>query len=245
MLDFIRLCLSPINLAFTIMLGGVVSYWVLFLIGAVGLDLFDADVDLDADAHVDLDVHVDADVHVDTDLDLDAGAHGDVDTDVHTHVGGSTLLVSVLRFCNVGDVPIMVLVSALVTSMWAVSILSTYYFNPDLSWLRAALWLIPNLIVSLFVTKFLIWPARYVFRQGNLGIEAPTQIVGKTCIITTSAVTDRFGQAQIEQEGAPITLNVRCREGSKPLKRGDEALVLDLVEEKGTYIVVPFDLEVK
>jgi len=249
MLEFISICLHPINLAFTIMLGGVVLYWALFLFGAVGLDLFDADLDLDVDADVDLALDLDVDANVDLDVDVITGTDLDVDADADVDSsdfsgGRSGMLVSVLRFFDVGDVPVMVLVSALVASMWAVSVLSSHYFNSQLTWLIAVMVFIPNLVVSLLITKLLTWPARYVFQKGNLGIEAPTRIVGRRCVITTSSVTDRFGQAEIEQEGAPITLNVRCRKGGKPLKRGDEALILELVEDRGTYIVVPFDLEV-
>ena len=81
--------------------------------------------------------------------------------------------------------------------------------------------------------------------NSNSGIAKPTKIVGRRCLVTTSGVSETFGQAEIEQENAaPITLNVRCRPGRRPLKKGDEALILELIEDNGTYIVVPFDLEV-
>ena len=90
-------------------------------------------------------------------------------------------------------------------------------------------------------------PAAAVFKRANAGIEKRTKIVGRTCYVTTSRVTANSGQAEIRLDNAaPITLNVRCPRESdrRPLQKGDEALILEQVEDKGTYIVVPFDLEV-
>ncbi len=221
----------------------------MFFVGMVGLDVFDdLDLDLDGDIEVnldvDLDVDADLDVDVDADIDtdLDAGADGEAETS-----GRSGWFVSLLKFMDVGDVPLMVLLTALVGSIWAVSILSSYYFNKDHLWLTAVMLFVPDFIVSLFITKVMTFPAGYIFKKTNSGIEKHTKIVGRTCTVTTSKVTASSGQAEIRvDDAAPITLNVRCRRGSdrKPLKKGDEALILELVEDKGTYIVVPFDLEV-
>ena len=233
MFEFLQLCFSPINIIFTTLLGGVFLYWTMFLVGAVGLDLFDIDAD------VDVNVDVDADVGAPDVGSAHGGGH-----DAHLHGHGSSGFVSVLRFFNVGDVPLMILVSALVGTMWAVSILSCHYFNPQKSLLGAILWFVPNLLISLLFTKIVTSPFRYLFGKANLGIQAPTRIVGKTCVITTSEVTPKFGQARIEQEGAPITLNVRCS-ADVTLHKGDEAVVTEHDTDTDTYFVYPFDLEVK
>ena len=94
------------------------------------------------------------------------------------------------------------------------------------------------------LTKAVTSPFRYLFGKANSGIAAPIRIVGKTCVITTSEVTPRFGQAQMEQEGAPITLNVRCRADVR-LGKGDEAVITEHDTDTDTYFVYPFDLEVK
>ena len=257
MIEFIQLCFAPVNLLFTLLLLCAMGYWAMFFVGAVGLDILDdLDVDLDSDVDLDLDLDVDADIDLDVDagVDLDADVDGDLDADVDTevdadsevHTGGrSSMFISLLKFLDVGDVPLMVLLTALVASNWAVAILCSYYFNPAGSILVAVLFFIPDFLVSLLLTKIVTTPARYLFKNTSMGIEKPTKILGKTCTVTTSNVTEKFGQAEIRlDDAAPITLNVRCLEGRKPLSKGDEALILELVEDKGTYIVVPFDLEV-
>ena len=255
MLEFIQLCFAPVTVVFTLLMGCVIAYWTMFVVGFVGIDLFDdidldldgdLDLDLDIDADVDFDADADADFDADADADLDTDVDGDVDTEAATS-SRSSWFVSLLKFMNLGDVPLMVLLSAFITSMWAMSILSSHYFNPALSLFVALLWLIPDFLVSTLLTKVLTMPAAAVFKKANSGAEKRTKILGRTCYVTTSQVTENSGQAEIRlDDAAPITLNVRCRSGCNrgPLKKGDEALILEQVEDKGTYIVVPFDLEV-
>lgn len=255
MIEFIQLCFAPVNLLFTLLLLCAMSYWAMFFIGAVGLDILD-DLDVDLDSDVDLDLDIDAEIDIELDANVDAGVDvngeldaevdGEVDADSEVSSGGrSSMFISLLKFLDVGDVPLMVLLTALVASNWAVAILCSYYFNPAGSMLVALLWFIPDFLVSLLLTKIVTTPARYLFKNTSMGIEKPTKILGKTCTVTTSNVTEKFGQAEIRlDDAAPITLNVRCLEGRKPLNKGDEALILEMVEDKGTYIVVPFDLEV-
>lgn len=238
MLEFLSLCVAPVNLFFTVLLIGVMFYWAMFLSGAVGLDLFEGDVDLDVDVPADVDLDVDVDVGADVDVDGDLDASMDV---VGKAFGG---VISLLRLIGVGDVPVMVLISAVIGSLWAVSILSSHYLNPDLRWFIAIVWFLPNLIVAIVLTRFITWPASYIFKRSNVGIAQPTKILGRRCTITTSTVTESFGQAEFDQDGAPVTLNVRSQANAGPLKKGDEAIVLDFVSDKGIYIVVPFNLEV-
>ena len=45
---------NPANLLATVLLGGVLLYWLLVIFGAVGMDAFEIDLDLDADGDFDL-----------------------------------------------------------------------------------------------------------------------------------------------------------------------------------------------
>jgi hypothetical protein len=63
-------------------------------------------------------------------------------------------------------------------------------------------------------------------------------VVGRSCIIKTSEVTETFGQAEAEDDsGNPLLLHVRVSEGQKPLVKGDRALVVDTLDEAQTYLV--------
>ncbi|MEZ6099444.1 MAG: DUF1449 family protein [Pirellulaceae bacterium] len=253
MWEFIQHCVAPVNLPFTILLGASFAYWVLFLLGAVGLDFLDSHVDV-PDGHVDL--HLDAHLHHELpDVfpgdggGMDGHFHGDMVDHVDGHLSGhadggehafGSYVVSFLRFFNVAEVPLMIWATALISTMWAVSILGNYYLNPGLGTGLALLLIVPNVVVALIVTKVVTTPLGYVFRKARQGVELPARIVGKTCTITSSTVTTAFGQGQMARVGAPLTLNVRAREGTE-LCKGDQALVVEHDEEKNIYWVVPFE----
>jgi hypothetical protein len=98
-------------------------------------------------------------------------------------------------------------------------------------------WLLANGVVSLFVTKFLTTPLKPLMRKLKEG-EKHRPVVGRSCIIKTSEVTETFGQAEAEDDsGNPLLLHVRVSEGQKPLVKGDRALVVDTLDEAQTYLV--------
>ncbi|MCA9216661.1 MAG: DUF1449 family protein [Planctomycetales bacterium] len=242
--EFLRVCFIAVNVPFTVMLGAVFIYWIMFIVGAVGLDSFDIDMDmdLDTDLDLDLDVDVDADLDLDVDADIDVDANADVSAGGGT--GGGSIWISLLRFFNVGDVPLMILVSTLTFSCWSLGIMSNHYFNPELSTTRSLLLLTPILVLGLLATKVLTAPVRTLFKHVNAGTELPIQMVGKTCIVTTGEVTPTFGQAKLVRDGPPVTINVRCG-ADCTLKKGDEAVIAEHNKDKNTYTVVPFNLEMK
>lgn len=223
--EFLELCFSSVNLPFTVLLLLVFAYWILLLVGAVGLDTFDFDFDLD------------------TDFEMGGGDPTDLDPDFEPG-SGSGALFGFLKFFNVGDVPLMVLLSFVAFNLWAISLLTSHYLNPSLSPWVALMWFVPNLLFSLFAAKFFTMPLKHVFSRMKSGIAAPTKIVGQTCVVITSEATPKSGQAMIAQQGSPLKLNVRTKEGVT-LTKDDEALVVARNEDDGTYVIVPFDLEIK
>ncbi len=227
-MDFLLECVRPVNLPFTILLFLAFVYWLFFLLGAVGLDLFDIGADT---GDVDIDAPIDPDIPTD---------------DVPVDTGGA--FMAFLGYFNFGDVPLTILLSVLVFNLWAGSLLGNYYLDDFLvGWspfLISVLWLVPNMIIGLFLTKFVTYPFKALFRDLKSGVAAPVKIVGQTCIITTSEATPEFGRAEVRQEGSPITINVRTK-GKVFLTRGDEAMVVARSKDPDAYLVVPFHPEIK
>ena len=229
-MEFLQHCFAPATMPFSVLMGFVLAYWALCILGGIGMDSLDIDLDA-ADLDVDFDVDVDVDVDIDADLDVDGVGSG----------GGTSIFVAMLKMMNVGEVPLMVVVSVLITSMWACSLVLNSSFNPASKFGLTMLLLIPNWIISLFATKLLTAPFRAVFKRANRGIAKPTKIIGRTCRITTQKVTTSFGQAELcheEEDATQITLNVRSRSGEQ-LGKGDEVLVVEHDDESNTYFVVP------
>ena len=239
MLEIFTEAVSLYTLPFTVLLGICILYWLLVSVGL--LDMDGHGVDLGHDVHVGSDIHVGADVDVQG-AELDAGH--DIDSaDAHhepmqMHHGPDAAhgaLRSLLQFLNFGEVPAMIVVSIMSLSAWTCSMIANHYFNSG-SLLRAAVLLIPNVVLTVILTKLLSTPLKKLFSTLNREFEEHKPVIGRTCTIITSEVTDKFGQAQIETSGSPIIINVRTY-GDIVLTRGETALVIKEDKENQLFTV--------
>ena len=105
MFEFFYEVLRPVNLPFTALLGMVVFYWLLVLLGA-----------LDFNSEPSIDLAHGHDLHVD-------GGTGGHDMDHGSHFDGHDVggFKSLLQFLNFGNVPSMIVISIIVLSMWTIS----------------------------------------------------------------------------------------------------------------------------
>ncbi len=195
------------NFPITVCFVLVVLFWMITVFGIVDSDALEPNLDLDADVDVDAQVH------------------------------GGSIGLGLLRFFNLGEVPLMILLSVLITLVWAGAVALNYYFNPGQSFLVAGGWLFANGVVSLLLTKFLTVPLKPLMRKLKEG-EKHRPVIGRACVIKTSEVTETFGQAEAEDDsGNPLLLHVRVSQGQKSLAKGDRALVVDTLDDAQTYVV--------
>ncbi len=210
--------IRTVNLPYTILLGLVCLYWVLYLVGAMGTDALDF-----------LGVDLDVDVDVDADVDIDAGSHGP-----------GHALASILQFLHVGELPVVLIASILITFMWAFSVLSNYYLGTYAPWF-ALLMFVPILVTGAIATKAVVMPfAPYLkkaFDQSSDRIE----VVGKRVTIISMEATSEYGQAEFITTGSPLLLNVKTREGVT-MAKGEEAIVYEYDKASSTCLVAKFDV---
>ena len=256
MSDLIADSFAWVNLPFTLLLGLVIIHWTIVAMGLIGLDSLDFDLDGNTDVH--LDVHSDLDVHADFQADADAQvdvrAEADVDgnidgdpameggADAHEGnesgmAGGGHILTSLLQFVNADHVPVLIILSVLSVSMWTTSVVANHYLNSGLSGAIALALLVPNVILSLMLTKMITLPLRPLFRTFKEGTARKLILIGKTCIVRTSEVTASFGQAEVIGEEGQILLNVTCQNGDR-IKKGDEVVIVSHTPDRRTYEVV-------
>ncbi|MEM9416461.1 MAG: hypothetical protein AAGA29_13445 [Planctomycetota bacterium] len=210
MAEFLQAIMTPVNFALTVLMGCLVLYWLVVMIGMADLDFLDLDLDADVDA--------DADVG-------SGGGHG---------------FASFLKFLNVGEVPIMILLSVFVAFLWLIGVLTKMWFG-DWSLLVNLIALIPMAIVGLLLTKILTHPLRRLFEQLERDANAgKVDVMGQRCKVISATVDERHGQAEIETGGSPLKISIKLPAGSEPLKRGDEVVVVTERDEKGVYTVRGF-----
>jgi len=171
---------------------------------------------------------------LDFDLDMDA------EPDLTSGLGIGFLA---LRFLNIGRVPIMIWVSVFTVTYWLVSVLmDRLAYSPENRETLAyvAQYIVANLAIALGLTKLFTHPLRDKFEAKEPNVVE--EVIGRECVITTSEVSESFGQAKYETEAAPLMLNVRTR--GKPLAKGDVAVIVDHDAEENVYFVTKAKSEV-
>ncbi len=165
-------------------------------------------------------------------LSFDLNVDGEADLSEAVGLG-----VVVLRFLNIGSVPLALWGSVLAIVWWMVSMLLDRLVDPNElreTGVYVTQWSIRNFAIALVLTKAITQPLR-----GKFDTEEPTtaaDLIGQSCRIITSQVTDRSGQAEGATEAAPLKLNVRTRE-TTALSREDQAVIVDFDPERNIYYV--------
>ena len=164
----------------------------------------------------------------------------DFDLDFGADAGFSLTSIGLipLRFLNIGSVPLMLWLSIFALGFWSPSMLVDYsrWFGAtwsDTEGSRIAQTVALNTAIGLLVAKLLTQPLRGKFDQ--VGQESGEALVGRACVITTSEVTEKFGQAKFETDGAPLLLNVRAAE--QTLTKNDWAEIVGFESEQNIYLV--------
>lgn len=219
---------------YTVLLGASLVYWVFVVIGAVSLDSHHADgggLDLDGDGIPDHVEHADGADGADGD-----GADGG---DAHHHGGG---LAGMLAALKLRSAPATVVLSVLVLFSWLLTIIGLQLLS---SVLPAALMgavklvlLVLAPLLALFPTSLAVRPLAKIFAPPRA--VASRDLVGKLCTIRTGTVTDKFGEATLDDGGAGLVVRVRVESGEK-LGRGQQAVILGYDNEKHEYTVAPMD----
>lgn len=219
------------TVVFTIVLVIVLMYWVFVLLGALDLDLFGGDVDVDVSGAakgigelVTGGAKGGAEAFHTGDGGADAGADADAD-------GGGGLWHGL----GLGDVPVTISVSLIVMLCWCGSLLAMHYVAGTAGWQRAIV-LIATIVIALPIAALLVRPLAPVFAVKEA--KSNTDYVGHGCTVTTGSVDDRFGQATVEDGGTVLVIQVRCDARGK-LGRGDKALIIEFDRARQAYVIEP------
>ena len=256
-METISLLFNQANVLPTLAMLVIVAYWLLMIVGVVGMDTLDFDVDVDPGLDIDLDpgldldldpgldVGADLDVDVAPELEVEAGGNvldvGGADVDLDGGGGSSSAGNSPLRvlfeFLYMSDVPIVIIATALMFGYWISNVTLNLFFNPSHSFVVSLLWIIPNSIVALLIARVIVIPAAAIGRKSDPEDFSRSQLLGHTGIVTTNQVTEKFGQMEVKPDNEPeITLNIRVAAGQR-LTKGDTAKIISYNNEDGIFLV--------
>ena len=208
---------SVVNIIPTIFLMFVVAYWLLVILGALDISSFDFDVDIDAD------------VDIDFDADAEAAATGEISVSWFNNV---------LSFFNIDKVPLMIFLTFWIIPMWLISIMTNHTFGNHY-FLLSLVFLIPNLIVSLFIAKPITVPFIKIFKYLDEDTESSQVLLGAVGTVIVGANDSKMGQGDVNIKGSNYRLNIKTKRGD--IKRGEKMLVVNYIKELKHYIVEPYE----
>jgi hypothetical protein len=145
-----------------------------------------------------------------------------------------------LEFLNIGDLPFMLVMSIFSLSFWTGSMIISILPFVSEGWVNAVL-LIPNIIVSIFITKAVTHPLKGVFKGVMKDTDNEKKIEGQLCTLISDLTYGRLGQAEIDRLGSSILINVKIEDEEDILLKGDKAIVLNKDLDKDYYIIKKFE----
>jgi hypothetical protein len=192
----------------TIPFGLVLVYWLMVIIGALDLDLFD---------------------------------FGGGDNGLASSESGG--LSGFLASTGLTGVPSTVALSLPILWGWLFTTLGSELLR---QFVTEGVWYIVGglvlILVSLFlavlVSALLIRPLRRLFPSDE-GMSR-SELIGKLCEIRTMQVNEKYGQAEFDDGGAGLLIQVRAREGNG-LKSGDKALIVEYDDQREAFMIRAYD----
>ena len=212
MTELFQAALSAENIIYTLLLVLVLLYWLSVIAGGLDMNSFDVDLDVDAD------------------LDLD------VDADVDGAGGSSGWLVGILHFFNFGKLPTMVILSFAILFAWMINVLLNHYLGGG-SLIFALMLMLPNLLISLLLTKVITIPLIPIFQQLNTP-EEDVDFVGMLCKLTVSANQTKKGQAEVIHKDRSLLIYVKVdKDDVDVINKGEEALILRPSKDASYFLI--------
>lgn len=173
--------------------------------------------------------------------DMDTVEVGESGSDVANLTSTGFFTGLMLKFGLYG-VPLIIILSLISLIGWVLSYLYTsflhQYFNSGLLYYVFGTGaLIFVLVISMWLTGIIISPIRK--NIANIPKRNAANNLGKIAIVRTLSVTDKHGEAELNDGGAGLILKIRSDTDDSLLKQGDEVVLVEYLEAANTYRVTP------
>jgi len=166
------------------------------------------------------------------DFDMDLDYSGEV-----APVGG---FAGVMIALGLTGLPVTIILSFIILFAWFGTYMASLYL---LSWIDLGIWfwiaatvsIILSLIIAVPITIFMTKPMQQFFNVDYA--TKSNDLLGETCQLITSEVTDRFGEAELHKQGDHFIFQVRSTQNNT-IKKGDDVILLEYDHENNYYLVL-------
>ncbi|MDE4455640.1 hypothetical protein [Psychrobacter sp. DAB_AL62B] len=176
-------------------------------------------------------------------VDMDTVEFGDSGSDTNVSDLSSTGFFTglMLKFGLYG-VPLIIILSLVSLIGWLLSYVYTSFLHQRIDsgilyYLFGTGALVFVLVVSMWLTGIIISPIRKSIAK--IPKRNAANNIGKTAIVRTLSVTDKHGEAELNDGGAGLILKIRRDSDSVelPLKQGDKVVLVEYLNDSGAYRV--------
>lgn len=169
---------------------------------------------------------------------VDLGESGG-DADVST-LSSTGFFTGLMLIFGLYGVPLIIILSLISLIGWLLSYLYTsllhqYFDSGVLYYLFGTGALIFVLVVSMWLTGIIISPIRK--NIAKIPKRNSSNNVGKIAVVRTLSVTDKHGEAELNDGGAGLILKIRSDTNDGLLKQGDRVMLIEYLDEANTYRV--------
>lgn len=179
--------------------------------------------------------------------DMDAVDIGDVgDLGDASDMSSNGFLSGLLLKFGLYGVPLIVILTLISLIGWMLSyvytsLLHQYLNSGILYWLFGTGALLLVLVISMWLTGIIISPIRK--NIAKIPKRDASSNIGKTAIVRTLSVTDKHGEAELNDGGAGLILRIRpdIDEREYSLKQGDKVVLIEYINETNAYTVKPIE----
>jgi hypothetical protein len=227
---------------YTVLLGVALVYWVFVMVGAAHVNLLGdgvADAGLEGVAKGALEGAAKGV--------LEGAAKGVLEGAAAQHMDGGDLgdagggNAGIIASLKLRSAPATVVLSSILLFAWILAMVGMNVAEglvpagAALTIAKVALF-VASPILALLPTSVVVRPLARVFTPPKATTHGA--LVGKLCTIRTGTVTDRFGEATLEDGGAGVVVRVRV-DGSERLRRGDQAVIVGYDADRQEFTVAP------
>ena len=166
---------------------------------------------------------------------------GDADVSNLSSTGFFTGLM--LKFGLYG-VPLIIILSLISLIGWLLSYLYTSFLHQNvdsgiLYYVFGTGALVFVLVISMWLTGLIISPIRK--NIAKIPKRNASSNIGKIAVVRTLSVTDKHGEAVLNDGGAGLILKIRSDMSDNQLKQGDKVVLAAYLDDANTYRVTPVE----
>ncbi len=159
----------------------------------------------------------------------------DIDLD---GVDNSGPFYAILAFLNVAELPFMLVFSILMLIFWIIAMFM--YLLPIIvaGGLLNGVLLIPAMVISMAITKYVTNPLKGIFRYSNVQYNSGNGVTEHLCTLMCDVNNGRLGQAKIKRDGASIVINVKSEFDEESFDKDEVAFVSRQDTNKNVYYII-------